>query len=152
MARYTLKKHAAADTVKWVIIFLIAIGLIGAVVTLFVMLDRQTTVTEIGVETYTIAALDDSGEQTDGDGRRRQFAACRNPVEGFAAELRHTGRGGPHQTDRRPRIGGARLGKFVFQRFGGGRVGEAAFDRLVVEILPFARQDGADRCGGESDL
>ena len=57
MARYTLKKHAAADTVKWVIIFLIAIGLIGAVVTLFVMLDRQTTVTEIGGEAYTLQRL-----------------------------------------------------------------------------------------------
>ena len=67
MARYTLKKHAAADTVKWVIIFLIAIGLIGAVVTLFVMLDRQTTVTEIGGEAYTIATLDENGEQTEGD-------------------------------------------------------------------------------------
>lgn len=62
-----LQKHKAADAIKWVVIFLIAIGLIGAVVTLFVMLDRQTTVTEIGAEAYTIAALDDSGEQTDGD-------------------------------------------------------------------------------------
>ena len=52
---------------KWVIVFLLVIGLIGAVVTLFVMLDRQTTVTQIGAEAYTIAALDDSGEQTDGD-------------------------------------------------------------------------------------
>ena len=56
-----------ADAVKWVIVFLLVIGLIGAVVTLFVMLDRQTTVTQIGAEAYTIAALDDSGEQTDGD-------------------------------------------------------------------------------------
>ena len=32
MARYTLKKHAAADTIKWVIIFLLMIGVIGAVV------------------------------------------------------------------------------------------------------------------------
>lgn len=62
-----LQKHKAADAIKWVVIFLIAIGLIGAVITLFVMLDRQTTVTEIGAEAYTIAALDDSGEQTDGD-------------------------------------------------------------------------------------
>ena len=57
MARYTLKKHAAADTVKWVIIFLIAIGLIGAVVTLFVMLDRQTTVTAIGPVKHTRGTL-----------------------------------------------------------------------------------------------
>lgn len=67
MARYTLKKHAAADTIKWVIIFLLMIGVIGAVVTLFVMLNRQTTVTQIGPEAYTIATLDENGEQAEGD-------------------------------------------------------------------------------------
>ena len=67
MARYTLKKHAAVDTVKWVIIFLIAIGLIGAVITLFVMLDRQTTVTEIGAEQYTIGGIDEEGAAADVD-------------------------------------------------------------------------------------
>ena len=67
MSNYELRKHKASDMVKWVIIFLIAIGLIGAVITLFVLLDRQTTVTEIGAEAYTIAALDENGEQTDGD-------------------------------------------------------------------------------------
>lgn len=67
MPNYELRKHKTADAVKWVVVFLLVIGLIGAVVTLFVMLDRQTTVTQIGAEAYTIAALDDSGEQTDGD-------------------------------------------------------------------------------------
>lgn len=67
MPNYELRKHKASDMVKWVIIFLIAIGLIGAVITLFILLDRQTTVTEIGAEAYTIAALDENGEQTDGD-------------------------------------------------------------------------------------
>lgn len=67
MSNYDLKRHKASDMVKWVVIFLIAIGLIGAVVALFILLDRQTTVTEIGAEAYTIAALDDNGEQTDGD-------------------------------------------------------------------------------------
>lgn len=67
MPNYELRKHKASDMVKWVIIFLISIGLIGAVITLFVLLDRQTTVTEIGAEAYTIAALDENGEQTDGD-------------------------------------------------------------------------------------
>lgn len=67
MPNYELRKHKTADAVKWVVVFLLVIGLIGAVVTLFVMLDRQTTVTKIGAESYTIAALDDSGEQTDGD-------------------------------------------------------------------------------------
>lgn len=67
MPNYELRKHKTADAVKWVVVFLLVIGLIGAVITLFVMLDRQTTVTEIGAEAYTIATLDDSGEQTDGD-------------------------------------------------------------------------------------
>lgn len=67
MPNYELRKHKTADAVKWVVVFLLVIGLIGAVITLFVMLDRQTTVTEIGAEAYTIAALDDSGEQTNGD-------------------------------------------------------------------------------------
>ena len=67
MSNYELRKHKASDMVKWVIIFLISTGLIGAVITLFVLLDRQTTVTEIGAEAYTIAALDENGEQTDGD-------------------------------------------------------------------------------------
>lgn len=67
MPNYELRKHKTADAVKWVVVFLLVIGLIGAVFTLFVMLDRQTTVTEIGAEAYTIATLDDSGEQTDGD-------------------------------------------------------------------------------------
>lgn len=67
MPNYELRKHKTADAVKWVVVFLLVIGLIGAVVTLYVMLDRQTTVTEIGAEAYTIATLDESGEQTDGD-------------------------------------------------------------------------------------
>lgn len=67
MAKSELSRHKAADTVKWVIIFLIAIGLIGAVVTLFVMLDRQTTVTEIGAEQYIIGGLDDEGAVAEGD-------------------------------------------------------------------------------------
>ena len=67
MSNYELRKHKASDMVKWVIIFLIAIGLIGAVITLFVLLDRQTMVTEIGPEAYTIATLNENGEQTYGD-------------------------------------------------------------------------------------
>ena len=67
MPNYELRKHKASDMVKWVIIFLISIGLIGAVITLFVLLDRQTMVTEIGPEAYTIATLNENGEQTYGD-------------------------------------------------------------------------------------
>lgn len=67
MPNYELRKHKTADAVKWVVVFLLVIGLIGAVITLFVMLDRQTTVTEIGAEAYMIGVLDESGAETDGD-------------------------------------------------------------------------------------
>ena len=67
MAKSALSKHKAADTVKWIVIFLLVIGLAGAVVTLFIMLDRQTTVTEIGAEAYMIGELDDEGAKADGD-------------------------------------------------------------------------------------
>lgn len=67
MSNYELRRHKAADAVKWVVVFLLVIGLIGAVVTLFVMLNRQTTVTQIGPEAYTIATLDENGEQAEGD-------------------------------------------------------------------------------------
>ena len=67
MAKSALSKHKAADTVKWIVVFLLVIGLAGAVVTLFIMLDRQTTVTEIGAEAYIIGTLDDEGAKADGD-------------------------------------------------------------------------------------
>lgn len=67
MAKSALSRHKAADTVKWVIIFLIAIGLIGAVIGLAIKLDRQTTVTEIGAEQYMVGGLDDEGAAAEGD-------------------------------------------------------------------------------------
>lgn len=62
-----LTRHKRSDTVKWVIIFLLVIGIIGAVVALFVQMDRQTTVTELGPEAYMIGALDEEGKAADGD-------------------------------------------------------------------------------------
>ena len=67
MAKSALSKHKASDMVKWVITFLLLLGLIATTVTLFVKLDRQTTVTEIGAEAYMIGALDDEGVKADGD-------------------------------------------------------------------------------------
>ena len=62
-----LTRHKRSDTVKWVIIFLLVIGIIGAVVALFVQMDRQTTVPELGPEAYMIGALDEEGKAADGD-------------------------------------------------------------------------------------
>ena len=67
MANYELKRHKTSDMVKWVIVFLLIIGLIATTVTLFVKLDRQTTVTEIGAEAYIIGTLDDEGAKAGGD-------------------------------------------------------------------------------------
>ena len=67
MANNSLQKHKTADAVKWVIVFVLLLGVIAAVVTLFFQVDRQTTVTQIGAEAYSVGALDDSGEETDGD-------------------------------------------------------------------------------------
>ena len=67
MAKSALSKHKASDMVKWVITFLLLLGLIATTVTLFVKLDRQTTVTKIGAEAYMIGALDDEGAKADGD-------------------------------------------------------------------------------------
>ena len=67
MANYELKRHKTSDMIKWVIVFLLIIGLIATTVTLFVKLDRQTTVTEIGAEAYIIGTLDDEGAKADGE-------------------------------------------------------------------------------------
>lgn len=67
MSNNELYAHKKSDTVKWVIIFLLVIGIIGALVALFVQLDRQTTVTELGPEAYMIGALDEEGKAVDGD-------------------------------------------------------------------------------------
>lgn len=67
MANNSLQKHKTADAVKWVIVFVLLLGVIASVVTLFIQVDRNTTVTQIGAEAYKIAALDDSGEETESD-------------------------------------------------------------------------------------
>ena len=85
MANYELKRHKMSDMVKWVIVFLLMIGLIASTVTLFVKLDRQTTVTEIGAEAYVIGTLDDDGAKADGD----TSIVTRNAisVDGLKAEI-----------------------------------------------------------------
>lgn len=63
----SLQRHKTADAVKWFVTFVILLGVIASVVTLFIQVDRNTTVTQIGAEAYKIAALDDSGEETESD-------------------------------------------------------------------------------------
>ena len=91
MSNYALKKHKKADTVKWVIIFLISIALIGAVISLFIKLDRQTTTTTIGGEAYSIGLIDENGDNKAGDTAIYLRSAV--TTDGFKAELI---KAGPH--------------------------------------------------------
>ena len=62
-----LKKHKIADTIKWVIVFVLVIGLFGAVLGLAFKLDKQPTTTTIGGDFYHIGAINDDGEYEESD-------------------------------------------------------------------------------------
>ena len=81
-----LYQHKRSDTVKWIVVFLLVFALIGAVVALFVQLDRQTTTTGLGAEAYKVGGLDADGKETDSTVSivtRNAFIA-----EGMTAELK----------------------------------------------------------------
>lgn len=63
----TLNKHVKSDKVKWVITLLVGLLLIGAIIGLFIKLDRQTSTTTIGGEAYSIGLIDDTGANESGD-------------------------------------------------------------------------------------
>lgn len=63
----SLSRHKKSDMIKWVVIFVLTFALIGAVIGLFVKLDRQTTTTTIGGEAYSIGTLDETGKYVEGD-------------------------------------------------------------------------------------
>lgn len=63
----SLQRHKTADAVKWFIVFVLLLGVIASVVTLFIQVDRNTTVTQIGAEAYKIAALDEDGTEIESD-------------------------------------------------------------------------------------
>lgn len=55
------------NTFRSVLLVIVILALLASVVTLFVMLDRQTSTTVIGGEAYSIGTLNDSGEAVEGD-------------------------------------------------------------------------------------
>lgn len=61
MSKTALQKHKKGDKIKWVITFLVGIGLVASVAALTVKLNRQTTTTTIGGEAYSIGAIGDDG-------------------------------------------------------------------------------------------
>lgn len=62
-----LRRHKVADTVKWIIAFLLIFAAIAAIAVMMVKLDRQTTVTKIGAEMYSVGAIADDGTAEDVD-------------------------------------------------------------------------------------
>ena len=62
-----LRRHKVADTIKWIIAFLLIFAAIAAIAVMMVKLDRQTTVTKIGAEMYSIGGIAEDGTTEDGD-------------------------------------------------------------------------------------
>lgn len=62
-----LRRHKVADTIKWIIAFLLIFAAIAAIAVMMVKLDRQTTVTKIGAEMYSIGGIAEDGTAEDGD-------------------------------------------------------------------------------------
>lgn len=56
-----LSSHARADKIKWIVTFIVILGLIGAVIGLSVSLSRSTA-EEIGGEAYSIGIIQETGE------------------------------------------------------------------------------------------
>lgn len=63
----SFSQHKRSDAVKWVITLIVGLLVIGAIVGLFIKLDRQTTTTTIGGEAYSIGTIDETGEYAEGD-------------------------------------------------------------------------------------
>ena len=81
-----LRRHKRADAVKWVVVFLLILGAIAAIVVLAVKLDRQTTVTRLGAEAYSVGTLDENGDAQTGDASivtRQAFT-----VDGLKVEIK----------------------------------------------------------------
>ncbi len=80
-----LRKHTKADRVKWIIVTVVLIAIIGALATFGIKLSRQTTTTTIGGERYEIGCLSEVGAETDDDTsiRLRNTITC----DGLTVEI-----------------------------------------------------------------
>lgn len=62
-----LQRHKTADRVKWFIVFVALLGLLGAVIAFGVKLDRQTVKERIGGEAYEIGRIGADGAEESGE-------------------------------------------------------------------------------------
>lgn len=58
----SLQQHKRSDLVKWIIVTVVLVLLIGAVTVMGVTLNKQITTKTLGVTAYAIGTLDDKGE------------------------------------------------------------------------------------------
>lgn len=63
MATQSLRQHQRSGTVKWIIVFALILALVGAVVGLSIVLNRQITTRTLGSTAYAIGGLNESGEE-----------------------------------------------------------------------------------------
>ncbi|MCM1043270.1 MAG: hypothetical protein NC350_03560 [Corallococcus sp.] len=60
--RNSLRQHRRSDTVKWVIVSIVLVLLIGAVTVMGIALNKQITTRTLGASAYSIGSLDEAGE------------------------------------------------------------------------------------------
>lgn len=58
----SLRRHQKADTIKWIVVFVLVAALIAGLAVVFVKLDRQTTTASLRSTAYSIGTLDAKGE------------------------------------------------------------------------------------------
>lgn len=58
----SLRRHQKADTIKWIVVFVLVAALIAGLAVVFVKLDRQTTTASLRSTAYSIGTLDAEGE------------------------------------------------------------------------------------------
>lgn len=58
----SLRRHQKADTIKWIVVFVLVATLIAGLAVVFVKLDRQTTTASLRSTAYSIGTLDSKGE------------------------------------------------------------------------------------------
>ena len=62
MSSNALRSHKKSDMIKWILVLIVGIALIGAVIGLAVKLNRSTTDERLGSEAYSIGIIDEDGE------------------------------------------------------------------------------------------
>ena len=67
MSKSSFKKKVKNDKLKFAVITIVFVVLSMALIGLFVKLDRQTSFTTIGGESYSIGTLDEKGEFAESD-------------------------------------------------------------------------------------